>query len=88
MRKWEYSVQYLWPADLKAAVRQQAISQAALLKISNPEVPDPKEVVEVMANIESVQNNMNEMGKQGWEAFSVIQQKSGWWVVYRRPLLS
>jgi hypothetical protein len=28
---------------------------------------------------------MNAMGSDGWEAFSVIGWETGWWVFFRRP---
>ncbi len=28
---------------------------------------------------------MNAYGAEGWEAFTIIPQESGWWTVFRRP---
>ncbi len=28
---------------------------------------------------------MNAYGAEGWEAFTIIPQESGWWTMFRRP---
>jgi hypothetical protein len=28
---------------------------------------------------------MNAYGAEGWEAFNIIPQESGWWTMFRRP---
>jgi hypothetical protein len=35
---------------------------------------------------ESWRIEMNEHGKEGWEAFSIVREENGWWVVFKRPV--
>ena len=37
------------------------------------------------ASLDVMVREMNAMGSDGWEAFSVIGWETGWWVFFRRP---
>ena len=37
------------------------------------------------ADFMSMVREMNAMGSEGWEAFTVISWETGWWVFFRRP---
>jgi len=36
-------------------------------------------------SLDTMVREMNAMGSEGWEAFTVISWETGWWVFFRRP---